>query len=162
MPDQFLQTTEHSAWPDARGRFGEFGGRFVPETLMHPVEELTEGFEAVRRDPAFQAEFNHLLRHFAGRPTPLYYARRLTAHLGGAQIYLKREDLLHTGAHKINNCIGQGLLAKRMGKTRVIAEKRAPASTASRRRPSRRCSASSARSTWAKRTWRARRRMSFA
>jgi tryptophan synthase beta chain len=109
-------------WPDARGRFGEFGGRFVPETLMHPVEELTEAFEVARRDPEFQAELNRLLRHFAGRPTPLFHARRLTEHLGGAQIYLKREDLLHTGAHKINNCLGQGLLAQRMGKKRVVAE----------------------------------------
>ena len=109
-------------WPDARGRFGEFGGRFVPETLMHPVEELTEAFEAARRDPDFQGELNRLLRHFAGRPTPLFHARRLTEHLGGAQIYLKREDLLHTGAHKINNCLGQGLLARRMGEKRVIAE----------------------------------------
>jgi tryptophan synthase beta chain len=109
-------------WPDARGRFGEFGGCYVPETLMHPVEELAAGFEAARRDPTFRAEVDRLLRHFAGRPTPLYHARRLTEHLGGAQIYLKREDLLHTGAHKINNCIGQGLLAKRMGKRRVIAE----------------------------------------
>ncbi len=122
MSSQPLQSPAQQNWPDARGRFGEFGGRFVPETLMHPVEELTEGFEAARRDPAFQSEFEYLLRHFAGRPTPLYHARRLTAHLGGAQIYLKREDLLHTGAHKINNCIGQGLLARRMGKTRVIAE----------------------------------------
>jgi tryptophan synthase beta chain len=114
--------TAHSVWPDARGRFGEFGGCYVPETLMHPVEELAEAFESARRDPAFQAEVDHLLRHFAGRPTPLFHARRLTEHLGGAQIYLKREDLLHTGAHKINNCIGQGLLARRMGKRRVIAE----------------------------------------
>ena len=122
MADQLLQSSAHGVWPDARGRFGEFGGCFVPETLMNPVEELTEGFEAARRDSAFQAELDHLLRHFAGRPTPLFHAQRLTEHLGGAQIYLKREDLLHTGAHKINNCIGQGLLAKRMGKTRVIAE----------------------------------------
>ncbi len=110
------------AWPDARGRFGEFGGRFVPETLMHPVEELGEAYEAAQRDAEFQAELNRLLKHFAGRPTPLYHARRLTEHLGGAQIYLKREDLLHTGAHKINNCLGQGLLAQRMRKTRLIAE----------------------------------------
>jgi tryptophan synthase beta chain len=110
------------SWPDARGHFGEFGGRFVPETLMHPVEELGEAYEAARRDAKFQAELEYLLRCFAGRPTPLYHARRLTAHLGGAEIYLKREDLLHTGAHKINNCLGQGLLAQRMGKTRVIAE----------------------------------------
>jgi tryptophan synthase beta chain len=89
---------------------------------MHPVEELTEAFEAARRDGAFNTEFNRLLRHFAGRPTPLFHARRLTERLGGAQIYLKREDLLHTGAHKINNCLGQGLLAQRMGKSRVVAE----------------------------------------
>ena len=110
------------AWPDARGRYGEFGGRFVPETLMHPVEELERAWEAARADEQFQAEFHRLLKDYAGRPTPLYHARRLTEHLGGAQIYLKREDLLHTGAHKINNAIGQGLLAKRMGKTRLIAE----------------------------------------
>ena len=94
----------------------------MPETLMHPVEELGLAYEAARRDAEFQAELNRLLKDFAGRPTPLYHARRLTAHLGGAEIYLKREDLLHTGAHKINNCLGQGLLAQRMGKTRVIAE----------------------------------------
>jgi len=110
------------AWPDARGRFGEFGGQFVPETLMYAVEELTRAFEAARHDETFQTAFSGLLRHFAGRPTPLFHARRLTEHLGGAQIFLKREDLLHTGAHKINNCLGQGLLAQRMGKTRVIAE----------------------------------------
>ena len=115
-------TSGRTAWPDARGRFGEFGGRFVPETLMHPVEELERAYQAAQRDAKFQAELDLLLKHFAGRPTPLYRARRLTEHLGGAEIYLKREDLLHTGAHKINNCLGQGLLAQRMGKTRVIAE----------------------------------------
>src|SRR5947207_5187380 len=109
-------------WPDAKGRFGEFGGRFVPETLMHPVEELERAYEAARQDETFQREFQSLLKNFAGRPTPLFHARRLTEHLGGAQIYLKREDLLHTGAHKINNCIGQALLTMRMGKKRVIAE----------------------------------------
>jgi tryptophan synthase beta chain len=109
-------------WPDARGRFGEFGGCFVPETLMHPVEELEQAYVAARDDETFQLELRSLLKNFAGRPTPLFHARRLTEHLGGAQIYLKREDLLHTGAHKINNCLGQGLLAKRMGKTRLIAE----------------------------------------
>ena len=109
-------------WPDARGRFGEFGGRYVPETLMHPVEELEQAYEAARRDPGFQAELDGLLKDFAGRPTPLFLARRLTERMGGAQIYLKREDLVHTGAHKINNCLGQGLLAKRMGKTRLVAE----------------------------------------
>ena len=110
------------SWPDARGRFGEFGGRFVPETLMHPVEELEQAYEAARGDPKFQAELDRLLKDFAGRPTPLFEARRLAERLGGARIYLKREDLLHTGAHKINNCLGQGLLAARMGKTRLIAE----------------------------------------
>jgi tryptophan synthase beta chain len=109
-------------WPDSKGRFGEFGGRFVPETLMFAVEELERAYETARQDETFQREFQTLLKNFAGRPTPLFHARRLTELLGGAQIYLKREDLLHTGAHKINNCIGQGLLAKRMGKTRLIAE----------------------------------------
>ncbi len=111
-----------NAWPDAHGRFGEFGGRYVPETLMHPVEELERAYQAARGDAAFQGELARLLKDFAGRPTPLFHARRLTGHLGGAQIFLKREDLLHTGAHKINNCLGQGLLAQRMGKTRLIAE----------------------------------------
>ncbi len=111
-----------NSWPDARGRFGEFGGCFVPETLMRPVEELEQAYDAARVDPTFQAELDRLLKSFAGRPTPLFHARRLTERLGGAQIYLKREDLLHTGAHKINNCLGQGLLALRMGKTRLVAE----------------------------------------
>jgi tryptophan synthase beta chain len=110
------------SWPDARGRFGEFGGRYVPETLMHPVEELEAAYQGARRDPAFEAELARLLKDFAGRPTPLFHARRLSERLGGAQIYLKREDLLHTGAHKINNCLGQGLLVQRMGKTRLVAE----------------------------------------
>jgi len=116
------ETRPVHSWPDARGRFGEFGGRFVPETLVHPIEELEQAYLAARSDPKFQAELDDLLKNFAGRPTPLFHARRLTEHLGGAQIYLKREDLLHTGAHKINNCLGQGLLARRMGKTRLIAE----------------------------------------
>ncbi|HET9785182.1 MAG TPA: pyridoxal-phosphate dependent enzyme, partial [Terriglobales bacterium] len=104
------------------GRFGPYGGRYVPETLVQPLEELTAAYEAARQDPAFASELDGLLRHFAGRPTPLYFAPRLTAELGGARIYLKREDLLHTGAHKINNCLGQALLARRMGKKRIIAE----------------------------------------
>ncbi|HEX5411417.1 MAG TPA: tryptophan synthase subunit beta [Terriglobia bacterium] len=108
--------------PDVRGRFGDFGGRYVPETLMHPIEELERAYGEARNDAAFQAELMRLLRYYVGRPTPLYHAERMTKHLGGAQIYLKREDLLHTGAHKINNCVGQGLLAVRMGKTRLIAE----------------------------------------
>jgi tryptophan synthase beta chain len=117
-----LEQRQANAWPDAHGRFGEFGGRYVPETLMHPIEELEQAFEAARGDPGFKMELERLLKDFAGRPTPLFHARRLTEDLGGAQIYLKREDLLHTGAHKINNCLGQGLLAQRMGKTRVVAE----------------------------------------
>jgi tryptophan synthase beta chain len=108
--------------PDARGRFGEFGGRYVPETLMHPVEELDRAYEAARSDPLFRQELSHLLSTYAGRPTPLFLAKRLSEHLGLKAIYLKREDLLHTGAHKINNCLGQALLARRMGKTRLVAE----------------------------------------
>ncbi len=108
--------------PDAEGRFGEFGRRYVPETLMHALEELTVEYEKARRDPAFEAQLNGLLKTFVGRPSTLHFAERLTAHCGGARIYLKREDLNHTGAHKINNTIGQGLLTLRMGKKRVIAE----------------------------------------
>ena len=108
--------------PDARGRYGDFGGRYVPETLMTAHEELERAYVEARADPSFQAELAALLRDFAGRPTPLYLAANLTRELGGAKIYLKREDLAHTGAHKINNAIGQGLLAKRLGKRRVIAE----------------------------------------
>jgi tryptophan synthase beta chain len=108
--------------PDAGGHFGPYGGRYVPETLMSPLEELEKAYLEARRDERFQAELEELLRSYAGRPTPLYLARRLSESLGGARIYLKREDLLHTGAHKINNCLGQVLLARRMGKRRVIAE----------------------------------------
>jgi len=108
--------------PDAQGHFGPYGGRYVPETLMHPLQELEAEYVRAQQDPAFQKEFHYYLREFCGRPTPLYFAERLTRALGGAKIYLKREDLLHTGAHKINNAIGQILLARRMGKTRVIAE----------------------------------------
>jgi len=108
--------------PDARGRFGAFGGRYVPETLVPALEELAREYEKARRDPRFKAELDSYLREYVGRPTPLYYAERLSKKLGGAKIYLKREDLCHTGAHKINNTIGQGLLTRRMGKQRVIAE----------------------------------------
>ena len=108
--------------PDSRGRYGPFGGRYVPETLVAPLEELELAYAEARRDPTFEAELDYLLHNFAGRPTPLQFASRLTENLGGARIYIKREDLLHTGAHKINNCLGQGLLAVRMGKKRVIAE----------------------------------------
>ena len=110
------------AWPDAAGRFGPFGGRFVAETLMGPIEELAAAYERFREDPAFHAELRAELRDFVGRPSPLYHARRLSETVGGAQLWLKREDLNHTGAHKVNNTVGQALLAARMGKTRIIAE----------------------------------------
>ena len=108
--------------PDSTGHFGPFGGRYVPETLVHPLQQLEDEYWRAQQDPEFQRELDYYLREFVGRPTPLYFAERLTRSLGGAKIYLKREDLLHTGAHKINNAMGQVLLAKRMGKTRIIAE----------------------------------------
>jgi len=108
--------------PDERGHFGEYGGRYVAETLMPLVLELDRAYREARNDSAFQSQLNGLLKHYVGRPSALYFAERLTEHLGGAKIYLKREDLNHTGAHKINNCLGQILLARRMGKTRIIAE----------------------------------------
>ena len=111
-----------STQPDATGHFGPYGGRFVPEVLMAPLEELEQSYLEAKRDPVFQAELSDLLANYAGRPTPLYHAKRLSEQLGGAKIYLKREDLLHTGAHKINNALGQALLARRMGKRRIIAE----------------------------------------
>lgn len=104
------------------GRFGVYGGRYVPETLMAALEELEQAYALAQKDPGFQAELDELLHNYCGRPTPLYLAKRLTEQMGGAKIYLKREDLLHTGAHKINNALGQGLLARRMGKQRIIAE----------------------------------------
>src|SRR5713101_2990824 len=108
--------------PDSGGHFGVYGGRYVPEVLMSPLEELEIAYGEAQKDPAFHTELNELLRTYAGRPTPLYFAQRLSETLGGAKIYIKREDLLHTGAHKINNCLGQVLLARRMGKKRIIAE----------------------------------------
>ena len=115
-----MQTSQ--AFPDENGHFGSFGGRFVPDTLMNALEELEGSYRAAQADEEFQVELRTLARHYVGRPTPLYYAENLTRELGGARIYLKREDLAHTGAHKINNALGQGLLARRMGKKRVIAE----------------------------------------
>jgi len=109
-------------FPDEKGRYGAFGGRFVPETLMHPLEELEAAYESAKNDPSFAAMLERYQKTYVGRPTPLYLASRLTERLGGAKVYFKREDLAHTGAHKINNALGQVLLAKRMGKTRVIAE----------------------------------------
>ncbi|MCG2675905.1 tryptophan synthase subunit beta, partial [bacterium] len=108
--------------PNKRGYFGEFGGRFVPETLMNALEELEKAYSSAKKDKKFQEELKYYLSQYAGRPTPLYFAQKLTKKLGGARVYLKREDLCHTGAHKINNTLGQGLLAKQMGKKRVIAE----------------------------------------
>src|SRR3989440_1041049 len=117
-----MSATVSENLPDARGHFGPYGGRYVPETLVHPLQELEDEYRRGQKDPEFRREFAYYLKEFCGRPTPLYLAERLTRELGGAKIYLKREDLLHTGAHKINNCIGQILLARRMGKTRIIAE----------------------------------------
>mgnify|MGYP000201891452 CR=1 FL=1 len=114
--------TPHSQVPDARGRFGPYGGRFVPETLMFALEQLDTAYRDAKADPAFQTEFHRLLTEYVGRPSRLYFAERLTAQAGGARIFLKREDLNHTGAHKINNALGQAMLTKRMGKKRVIAE----------------------------------------
>src|SRR5437016_11779613 len=123
------KTTKGGAASDRRpilitlpGRFGPWGGRYVPETLMAALEELEREYDRAKRDPRFKARLSELLKSYAGRPTPLYYARRLSQKLGGAKIYLKREDLLHTGAHKINNCLGQALVVERMGKHRVVAE----------------------------------------
>src|SRR5215208_1113291 len=113
---------EQTVNPDAGGHWGRYGGRYVPETLMAPLEELTAAFDAARDDESFRSEFESLLRVYSGRPTPLFHAARLTEHAGGARVYLKREDLSHTGSHKINNALGQVLLARRMGKQRVIAE----------------------------------------
>ena len=115
-------TSVKHPWPDARGRYGRFGGRYVPETLVYALDELEAAYRSAMADPAFLSDLAERQRNYVGRPTPLYRADRLTAHLGGARIYLKREDLAHTGAHKINNALGQCLLAKRMGKPRVIAE----------------------------------------
>ncbi|MEO7665645.1 MAG: tryptophan synthase subunit beta [Dehalococcoidia bacterium] len=117
-----MTTSTSTQLPDEHGRYGPYGGKFIPETLMAAVAELESEYRSAQADPAFQQELQYLLRHYVGRPTALYFAKRLTEHLGGAKVYLKREDLAHTGAHKINNAVGQGLLVKRMGKPRVVAE----------------------------------------
>ncbi|THD54339.1 tryptophan synthase subunit beta [Phenylobacterium sp.] len=117
-----VRPNDYSAYPDANGRFGDYGGQYVPETLMPLVHDLDAAYSAAKADEGFQAELAGFLTHYVGRPSPLYFAERLTAHYGGAKIYLKREELNHTGSHKINNCMGQILLARRMGKTRIIAE----------------------------------------
>ena len=133
------------------GHFGPYGGQFVPETLMAALEELEAAYAQARRDRSFGDRLNYLLREYAGRPTPLFLAERLTEHLGGAKIYLKREDLLHTGAHKINNCLGQALLAGAWAST-ASSPKPGRASTASPPPPCARCFGWSAWSTWARRT----------
>ena len=120
--NQITTPNDYSAYPDASGRFGDYGGRYVPETLMPLVHELEAAFRLAMADPAFHAELDGYLKHYVGRPSPMYFAERLTQKFGGAKVYLKREELNHTGAHKINNCLGQILLAMRMGKTRIIAE----------------------------------------
>jgi tryptophan synthase beta chain len=117
-----IRPNDYRAYPDADGRFGDYGGRYVPETLMPLVHELDAAYRAAKADEGFQTELSGYLKHYVGRPSPLYFAARLTEHFGGAKVYLKREELNHTGAHKINNCMGQILLAMRMGKTRIIAE----------------------------------------
>jgi tryptophan synthase beta chain len=122
MTKQTAPQDLYDSLPDAAGKFGPYGGRFVPETLMPALDDVISAYDEFREDAAFRAEYEHLLKTYVGRPSPLTHAQRLSAHLGGAQIYLKREDLLHTGAHKINNALGQALLAKRMGKKRIIAE----------------------------------------
>lgn len=123
MPSKFLsRPSADASLPDSAGRFGQFGGRFVPETLIAALDQLEKEYRSAQQDPDFQSELDELLRDFVGRPSPLYFARRLTEKCGGAQIWFKREDLNHTGAHKINSTLGQALLTKRMGKTRVIAE----------------------------------------
>jgi tryptophan synthase beta chain len=136
--------------PDAHGHFGPYGGTFVAETLSHALDELRDAYARYQHDPEFIKEYEYELKHFVGRPSPIYHAARLTEHCGGAQIYLKREDLNHTGAHKVNNVIGQALLARRMGKPRVIA------STAWPRPPLPHATAWNASSTWAAKTSAAR------
>ncbi len=141
--------------PDEDGLFGQFGGRFVAETLMPIILDLEEAYRTAKTDPAFLAELGDLQTHYTGRPSPLYFAERLTEHFGGARVYFKREELNHTGSHKINNCLGQILLARRMGKTRIIAET-ARASMAWPPPPSARASACRASSSWARPTSSAR------
>jgi len=146
--------------PDKLGRFGDYGGRFVPETLMPSCLELEAAWHEAKQDPLFWQEFHHLLAHFVGRPSPLYLAQTLTDYYGGAKIYLKREDLNHTGAHKINNCVGQVLLAKRMGRTRIIAET-GQGSMGWLRRQFVRALGCRVWSIWARSMWRAKSPMSF-
>src|SRR6185437_2075696 len=122
MPTPPLQTMDFQAWPHSQGRFGAYGGSYVAETIMAPLAELRKAYERLSADPGFLAELDRALQNYVGRPSPIYHAEQLSRHVGGARILLKREDLNHTGAHKINNTIGQALVARHMGKQRVIAE----------------------------------------
>jgi len=146
--------------PDERGHFGIYGGRFVAETLMPLILELEKAYAQAKADPAFQKEMGGYLTHYVGRPSPLYFAERLTEHCGGAKIYLKREELNHTGAHKVNNVLGQILLARRMAKS-ALSPRPAPACTASPPRRSARALVSTASFTWVRSTSSGKRRMSF-
>jgi tryptophan synthase beta chain len=148
-------------WPDAGGRFGPYGGQFVPETLMAALRQLDEAYKTAKVDPAFWGELERYLTDYVGRPSPLYHAAQLSHDLGGPAIYLKREDLNHTGAHKINNTLGQALLARRMGKTRLIAETGRGSMASPRPRRWRRCSVLIASSIWARRTCAAKSSTSF-
>ena len=154
-------TQDWTSYPDSEGHFGPYGGRFVAETLMDPLAELLEAYERFTRDAEFQAEFDRDLAHYVGRPSPLYLAERWSRELGGAQIYLKREDLNHTGAHKVNNTIGQALLAKRMAR-RGLSPRRVPVSMVSQPQQWRRDLALSALFIWARRTLNASRLMFIA
>ena len=150
-----LTLNSYRTGPDEKGHFGLYGGRFVAETLMPLILELEAAYNEAKQDPSFHAELAALHAHYSGRPSPLYFAERLTKHFGGAKVYFKRDELNHTGSHKINNCLGQILLAKRMGKTRIIAET-APGSMALRWRQSPRASGFPASCSWARRTSNAR------
>jgi hypothetical protein len=160
MMNQAVENIPLSSLPDEQGHFGPYGGRFIAETLMEPVEELRQAYERMRVDPEFLAEFDRDLADYVGRPSPLYHAERWSRKLGGAQIYLKREDLNHTGAHKINNTVGQALLARHMGKI-ASSPRRAPGNTVSPRRLWRPGSGWSVWSIWAPRTFSGRPSMSI-
>jgi tryptophan synthase beta chain len=157
----FQQAETLRAGPDERGHFGTFGGRFVPETLMPLILELEFAYAEARKDPAFQQEMESYLTNYVGRPSPLYFAERMTEHLKGAKIYLKRDELNHTGAHKVNNVLGQIMIARRMGKKRIIAET-APACTALLPPHSAPVFDSNVSSTWARSMWSGRRLTFFA
>lgn len=157
MPSEFFIPDPDGQIPSAEGYFGAFGGKFIPEALVAAVDEVAVEYDKAKHDPEFARELDDLLLNYTGRPSAFTEVPRFAEHAGGARIFLKREDLNHTGSHKINNVLGQALLTQRMGKTRVIAETGASTSTASRPPPPARCSASNAPSTWARSTPSARR-----